>query len=415
MATNPAQLSNINPRLLPPTITDPIFKKAAESSAVMQLARRVPLSVNANTQIPVPMDIPTAGWVAEGGMKPVATGGVGVKTMTGKKVALLVPVSREVVQTNAAGLYDQLVQDLPSAIARAFDYAAIHGLDLKTGAAGPFGDFLAVTPNVQVIGSTAAAAGGVYADLVKGVAQVVNNPGMDFTGFAADPRLKPEAMLSMDNNGRPLLVDAFPSVGSVNGSLTGNLIGYPIAYNSGVSGKYYRSGDSVQIITINGTPLGGTFTINVGGVNTVDIAYNAAATTVQTAVQGTPAGGGATVSGAAGGPYTITFPNAAGPVAVNQRSLTGGTAATSQATVATSPESDSGLRAIGGDWSQAAWGQGMDITIQQSSEASYSPDGGTTWVSAFQNNLVLLLVEAYFGFVMGSPNAFVAYTHAVGS
>jgi hypothetical protein len=57
----------------------------------------------------------------------------------------------------------------------------------------------------------------------------------------------------------------------------------------------------------------------------------------------------------------------------------------------------------------------MDISIKISTEASYSPDGGTTWISAFQNNLTLLLVEAYYGFVVGNPNAFVAYTHAVGS
>jgi hypothetical protein len=28
---------------------------------------------------------------------------------------------------------------------------------------------------------------------------------------------------------------------------------------------------------------------------------------------------------------------------------------------------------------------------------------------------VLLLVEAYYGFVVNDPNAFVAYTHAAGS
>ena len=413
MATNPVQLSSVNPTLLPPTITSPIFKKATEDSAVMRLARKVPLSVNAVTEIPVPMDIPTAGWVSEGGAKPVATGGVGVKKMTGKKVALLVPVSEEVVMSNPAGLYDQLVQDLPSAIGRAFDYAAIHGLDLKTGAAGPFADSLANTPNSQVIGATAASAGGVYADLVKGIQQVENVPGFEFTGFAADRRLRTEAMLSVDTQGRPLLVDAYPNANS--NLTTENLIGLPVAYNSGVSGKYYRQGNAVQVVTINGTPTGGTFTITVGGETTAAIAYNAAASAVQTALQATNAGASATVSGSAGGPYTITFAQAAPALSVNQKGLTGGTAATSQATVAQSPELDSGLRAIGGDWSQAAWGQGMDITIRQSSEASYSPDGGTTWVSAFQNNLRLLLVEAYFGFVVGDPRAFCAYTHAVGS
>jgi hypothetical protein len=55
--------------------------------------------------------------VTEGGVKPVGNGAVGIKTMTGKKVALLVPVSQEIAMTNAAGLYDQLRQDLPTAIA----------------------------------------------------------------------------------------------------------------------------------------------------------------------------------------------------------------------------------------------------------------------------------------------------------
>jgi HK97 family phage major capsid protein len=123
------QLNAVSSTLLPPTITGPIFAKASEESAVMRLARRVPLSVSAQTAIPVPMDIPVAGWVSEGGVKPASQVGVGVKVMTGKKVALLVPVSQEVVMTNPAGLYSQLQQDLPTAIGRAFDQAAINGKD----------------------------------------------------------------------------------------------------------------------------------------------------------------------------------------------------------------------------------------------------------------------------------------------
>jgi HK97 family phage major capsid protein len=169
-------LANVGSQLLPSTITAPIFQKATEQSAVMQLARQVPLSMSATTTIPVMMDIPTAGWVSEGGVKPVGTSAVGVKNMQGKKVALLLPVSDELVATNPSGLYDQLVRDLPTAIARAFDTAAISGKDLKTGGAGPFADYLTRTPNSQVIGSSAANAGGVYADLWKGVSQVVNAP-----------------------------------------------------------------------------------------------------------------------------------------------------------------------------------------------------------------------------------------------
>src|SRR5438477_9099787 len=99
-------LSNVQSTLLPPTLTGPIFDKAVETSAVMSLARRVPLSVNAQTAIPISMDVPAAGWVAEGGAKPVGAVSTGVKIMTGKKVALLLPVSQEVVMTNHAGLFE---------------------------------------------------------------------------------------------------------------------------------------------------------------------------------------------------------------------------------------------------------------------------------------------------------------------
>lgn len=402
------QLSNVSPTLLPPTVTGPIFDQAIESSAVMSLARRVPLSITANTAIPVSMDIPAAGWVSEGGAKPVGAGAVGIKQMTGKKVALLVPVSDEVARSNAAGLYAQLRQDLPIAIARAFDHAAIHGKDLRTGGAGPFSDYLTKNASSVELGTAAQADGGMYADLVGGEKLVVD-AGYDFSGFAADPRLRPSLKLETDTTGRPLWVDS-PTAGT-NGA---SLIGYQAAYNRGVSGTYRRSGNRVQVVTITGTPTGGTFTLTYGGQTTGTIAYNAAAGTVQTAIRAL--GGslsGATVSGSAGGPYTVTIGvagSAAAPLQADGSALTGGT--NPMVTVAASPAKDTGLRALGGDFSQAAFGVGMDITIKVSTEASYVDLDGATH-SAFQDNLVLLLVEAYYGFVTSDAlGAFVAYTDA---
>jgi len=399
-------LSSVNPTLLPPTVTGPIFEKTEELSAVQQLARRVPLSLTSNTVIPVSMDIPAAGWVSEGGVKPVGNGAVGVKQMQGKKVALLVPVSEEVARTNPAGLFNQLRQDLPVAIARAFDYAAIHGKDLRTGGAGPFTDYLTKGASSIELGTAAASAGSTYTDLVNGEKLVVD-AGFDFTGFAADPRLRPTLKLSTDTTGRPLWVDS-PQQG-IN---AGNLIGYPAHFNRGVSGAYRRSGSRVQVVTLTGTPTGGTFRLSLGGVSTGDIAYNAASSAVQAAIRALGAPwAAATASGSAGGPYTVTLSpvgGASGSLVVAANGLTGGTSP--QVVIGQSPDSDSNLRAIGGDWSQAAWGQGMDITIKVSDTASYVDEAGVTH-SAFQENLVLLLVEAYYGFVKSDAlGAFVAYT-----
>lgn len=316
MATEPLKLDDVHANLLPRNLTGPIFERANELSAVMRLSRRVPLSMDATTSIPVPLDVPTADWVDEGARKPLSSGGVGVKTMTGKKVAVLIPVSMEVARTNAGGLWTQLQSDLPLAFARAFDYAAIHGKSMK-GATGPFAGYLAQTSNTQTLGTSSQDTGGIYRDLVLGMEQVVD-ADYDFSGFAADSRLKPKLLLSTDTTGRPIFVDT-TTQGTDAGSGQGTLVGEPIMYSRGVSGKYRR-----------------------------------------------------------------------------QSTLT-----------------DTGLRAIGGDWQQCAYGVGMDISVKISREATYVDEDGTVH-SAFQENLVLLLAEAYYGFVVGDADAFVKYIVAGG-
>ncbi|GAA0423824.1 hypothetical protein GCM10010357_51620 [Streptomyces luteireticuli] len=277
---------------------------------MMQLARRVPLSLTAETAIPVSGDVPLADWVDEAGTKPLGSSNVSVRTMRGKKVAVLVPVSSEVAMTNPAGLYAQLQRDLPTALGRAFDYAAIHGKTM-TGGKGPFDDYLTATPNTMTLGTTAQSKGGLYADIVTGLKSVAQ-AGYDVTGFVADPLLKPDMLLSTDTTGRPIFVPDPAGQGTVS---RGSLVGYPIAYNRGVGGK------------------------------------------------------------------------------LNRQSTT----------------ADTGLRAVAGDWGQAVYGVGMDITVKATDVGTYVDADGHIH-SAFQENLILLLAEAHYGFAVGDRNAFVTYT-----
>ena len=98
---------------------------------------------------------------------------------------------------------------------------------------------------------------------------------------------------------------------------------------------YTGSTNEVQTATISGTPTGGTFKLSFRGAESAAIAYNAAAATVQTALQALRSigSGNVTVSGSAGGPYTITFVGAlAGQnvplLVLSDNSLTGGTSPT---------------------------------------------------------------------------------------
>lgn len=84
----------------------------------------------------------------------------------------------------------------------------------------------------------------------------------------------------------------------------------------------------VDTVTITGSPDGGTFTITVAGQTTSALVYNAASSAVQTAVRALSTVGGtlATVTGDAGGPYTIIFDTLLGAMTVSASgtSLTGG-------------------------------------------------------------------------------------------
>jgi hypothetical protein len=105
----------------------------------------------------------------------------------------------------------------------------------------------------------------------------------------------------------------------------------------------------VQTVTITGAPTGGTFTLTFTGEETDTIAFNAAATTVQTALNALPNLDGVTVSGGAGGPYTVTFPASMGNVdqmTGDGTGLTGGTApavAVATTTPGVAPSVEAGL------------------------------------------------------------------------
>lgn len=64
----------------------------------------------------------------------------------------------------------------------------------------------------------------------------------------------------------------------------------------------------------------------------------------------------------------------------------------------------------GGDWTQAAWGVVGGISYKVSTEATVTINGSL--VSLFENNLVAILAEAEYGWLVNDPAAFVKYTNA---
>lgn len=104
----------------------------------------------------------------------------------------------------------------------------------------------------------------------------------------------------------------FAEITAASGSTTGTMTltadtaGKPFAVATSIG----SGNNEIQVITLSGTAAtGGTFTLTFDGQITGNIAYNASAATVETALEALSniGSGDATVTGSAGGPWTVEF------------------------------------------------------------------------------------------------------------
>lgn len=131
--------------------------------------------------------------------------------------------------------------------------------------------------------------------------------------------------------------------------------GIPLGKNTatGLFEPYAAVTNEVQTLTVTGAPAGGTFTITWSGQTTAAIAYNATAAVVQTALEALSniAPGDVAVTGAAGGPWTLTWggaqlgENVAAPTTTE--TFTGGTSP--DITIATTTAGGTAATADGSD------------------------------------------------------------------
>ena len=299
---------------LPSHISEAIFERAAKTSVVQQLVRKIPLGVNGES-IPFVSGRPAAGWVDEGATKPATSGAMTLKTMTPKKLAAIMVVSSEVVRANPGNYISIMRESLAEAFAVAFDRAALHD-EGPTGTAGggPFSTYVAQTTKSQEIGATTVANGGIYVDLVEAMRDIVSDTDASgrryqLTGWALDSVLEPALWGAVDTTGQPIFThlpsDQASSALSMPG---GRLMARPAYMGEGVA-------------------------------------------------------------------------------SANMTSIVG----------------------FAGDWSQAAWGVVGGISYRLSTEAAVTINGSL--VSLFENNLVAVLAEAEYGFVVADVDAFTELTN----
>lgn len=217
MAVSAATLMSDFSGFIPREQAAPIFDKAAEMSVVQRLAQQVPLSF-AGTSVPVITGDVTASWVSEGAIKGASTATMGLKNMDPKKLAVLIPVSAEVVRANPANFLTVVRNSAAKAFAAAFDAAAFHGTST------PFAAYLDQTTKAIELGAHTASEGGVWADLVPALDLLVT-AGKELNGWALDNVMEPNLLGSVDSTGRPIFVDTPLTDTAAGAARPGRLMG----------------------------------------------------------------------------------------------------------------------------------------------------------------------------------------------
>ena len=210
-----------NNMALPSDVSAEIIQKTQQTSAIMQLARRVALPGRGLT-IPVITGDPEAAWVAETAAKPVSNAAVGTKLMQAYKIAVIETFSNE-FRRDLQALYDALVARLPGALAKVVD-ATVIGATPAPG--NNFDTFAGCTAQ-----SIANASNGTYLGLVAADSDIAAHGGI-LSGFALGAQARGLLLTATDTTNRPLFLNS-ATEGTVN-----RLLGVPAYFSGGL----YKAG-----------------------------------------------------------------------------------------------------------------------------------------------------------------------------
>lgn len=220
---------------LPVELSQEVWAKAVDESAIMQLAQRVNLPGRGQAMPVITGDV-SADWIAESTEKHVGKATYTLKTMIPYKLAVIECFSDE-FRRDLPALYAELVRRLPAAIAKKFDYTVFQGVAPGTG--------FDVLTNSTAVSIDADASSNVYQKLV-GVIETLGAEGFDLTGIAASAQAQAAFLGAVDGQGRPLFLTDITA-----GNGVGRVLGAPVvkakqAYVAGSPATLAFAGDWTQ-------------------------------------------------------------------------------------------------------------------------------------------------------------------------
>ncbi len=213
--------------LVPDKIAQEILKEAPKDSAVLSLARRVPLSTKVTKQ-PVLSALPAAYWVdGDSGMKQTTSAEWENKTITAEELAAIVVIPDALFDDASVPLWDEVKPYLRQAIGQKLDAAAIFGTDKPVSWGTDIYTGAVTAGNTVVLG----AGSDIGVDVAR-LGEMVAEDGYGVSGFASRPGLQWSLQGARDSQGRTIYT---PQIGDTRAGL----YGYPL--NEVVNGGWDAS------------------------------------------------------------------------------------------------------------------------------------------------------------------------------
>ena len=213
------QTSNV---ALPADVAQEIWAKAVDTSAFMQLARRINIP-GTGTTVQTITGEPTANWVAETNAKPLSAHTFGKKAITPYKLAVIEAFSMEFMR-DKKGLYDECIRRLPAALSKKFDSTIM-------SATAPGSGFDVLGTGVSAVSLLPDTGVTVYDRFVAADAAISAADGI-MNAIALAPQGKSIVIAATDQTGRPLFTPG------VQSGTVGNILGADVAIAKGV----YKAG-----------------------------------------------------------------------------------------------------------------------------------------------------------------------------
>lgn len=220
---------------LPTDLSQDVWAKAVEESAIMRLAQRVDMP-GRGISVPVITGDVSADWVAESTEKHVGKATYSLKTLQPYKLAVIEVFSDE-FRRDLPALYAELARRLPAAIARKFDYTVFQGT-------APGSNFDVLT-NSTAVSIDADATSNTYQKLV-GVVETLGAEGYDLTGIAASAQCQAALLGAVDGQGRPLFLTDITAGNGVGRVLGAEVVKAKQAYVAGSPATVGFAGDWTQ-------------------------------------------------------------------------------------------------------------------------------------------------------------------------